>query len=211
MKIDAYTLVDSDFNYNNSDAGSHTGGTWDTVSGASRVARAEDTAIHFFVDSACVDTTGLVNGDVLEVSMPVTDGTSDVGDFHPYWSVKNDQGMSNGPGTNGTVYTFAGVPSGSTLSVNAGKDITTPVAGKTYTFQDYKVVKQGSTTNLLTNCGTTGATGTVALDTGASHRLSAWTDIPSGAKRLVVVRPLGSGGNGSTSPAFTGIGFCVRA
>jgi hypothetical protein len=166
VKIDAYTLVDSDFNYNNSDAGSHTGGTWDTVSGASRVARAEDTAIHFFVDSACVDTTGLVNGDVLEVSMPVTDGTSDVGDFHPYWSVKNDQGMSNGPGTNGTVYTFAGVPSGSTLSVNAGKDITTPVAGKTYTFQEYKVVKQGSTTNLLTNCGTTGATGTVALDAG---------------------------------------------
>jgi len=166
VKIGDYTLVAADFDYNNLSSGSHTGGTWSGGTGTARIARAEDTAIHFFTESACVNTTGLVNGDVLVVSMPVSDGTSDVGEFQPYWRIKNDQGMSSGMGTNGTEYTFAGVAAGSNLTVDASKDISSPVAGKTYTYQGYKVVKQGTTTNLLTHCITTGATGTVAVTSG---------------------------------------------
>ena len=164
VKIDDYVVTANDFNYSNLNAGSHSGGAWGTAAG-SRVARAEDTGMDFFVDTACVDVTSLVSGDVLEATMPISDGTTTVGDFMPYWSMKNDQGMSNGPGGHEATYTYAPA-TGYALSINAGTHISSLVTGKTYTFQGFKVVKQGSTENLLTNCRTTGATGTVAVAAG---------------------------------------------
>lgn len=165
VKIDDYVLGENDFNYFNANASSHSGGAWNTTSGVSRVARAEDTAVDFFADSACVDTTSLVSGDVLEASMPISNGTTTVGNFMPFWSMKNEQGMSNGPSGHDDTYTYTPAD-GYVLTINANSHIDTPVAGTTYTFQGFKVVKQGSTENLLTNCRTTGATGTVAVAAG---------------------------------------------
>lgn len=75
----------------------------------------------------------------------------------------------------------------------------------------------GSTLKLQYTTDLTGAAGwadlspTVALDAGTGHRMGTWAAVPQGAKTLVMVRPVGAGGNGATSPVFTGIGFAVRA
>lgn len=45
---------------------------------------------------------------------------------------------------------------------------------------------------------------------GAGVQLSAWAAIPDALKAFVLIRPQGAGGNGSTSPAFTGMGLAVR-
>ena len=163
VKIDSYTAVAGDFNYENNDAGSRAGGTWNPVSGKSRVARAEDTAMDFYTERVCVNTTGLVDGDVLESSFTVSDGTSNVGEGMPYWTVEDAQGMSNGPGVDGSTYTYQAPAAGSRLKLSTGITIAAPVAGKTYTASEFKIVKQGTTENLIASCATSAATATLAV------------------------------------------------
>ncbi len=165
FKIDDYTLTEDDMSYFNSNANSRSGGSYNPESnGKSRVARAEDSNFSFYADKACINTTGLVAGDVLEYSMTVSDGTSNVGTIEPYWQVQDAQGMGGGMGTEGSTYTFQTLAAGSTLSVNGGLSIAAPVVGKTYTFGELKVVKQGTTETLVAACGTTGATAALAVD-----------------------------------------------
>lgn len=171
VKIDSYTVVAGDFNYENNDAGSRAGGTWNPVQGKSRVARAEDTAMDFYTERVCVNATNLVNGDVLESTFSVSDGTSTVGEAMPYWTVQNAEGMSNGPGVDGATYTFESYPAGYRLLMSTGVTINAPVAGKTYTASEFKIVKQGTTENLITSCATSAATGTIAA-TGSTITLT---------------------------------------
>lgn len=164
VKLGSYVVTEADYNWSNTDSASRSGGSYNPESnGKVRVGRAEDVKIDFFADTACVKTTGLVAGDVLESIMTVSDGTSNVGTSSPYWQVKNAEGMSNGPGTEGETFTFESVPAGSTLSVNNSVQIQTPVAGNTYTFGEVKVVKQGTTENLITGCATSAATATLVV------------------------------------------------
>ena len=181
VKLGEYVVTADDYSYGSVDASSRAGGSYNpTSNGKVRVGRAEDTNMGFYTDAACVNTAGLVSGDVLEASMTVSDGTSNVGETNPYWQIKNAEGMSSGMGTEGSTFTFTSVAAGSTLSVDASVSIPAPVADKTYTFGEFKVVKQGSTENLMIACGTSAATAaltvagskiTAALDTAADSSM----------------------------------------
>jgi hypothetical protein len=164
VKLGDYVITADDLSYGNSMASSRSGGSYrpDTI-GSSRVGRAEDENFRFYADTVCINTAGLVAGDVLEHSWSVSDGTSTVGTNNPYWNVRNAQGMTNGMGTSGTTYTYAALAEGSSLQVNGSYAVGTPVAGTTYTSGAIKVVKQGSTENLITACSTTGATAAVTV------------------------------------------------
>ena len=70
-------------------------------------------------------------------------------------------------------------------------------------------LKLQATTDLTGATGWTDLTGTVAIN-ATGLQLSAWTAIPDALKAFVLIRPQGAGGNGSTSPAFTGMGLAVR-
>ena len=165
VKIGDYVLVEEDMQYSELHSASRSGGSYNPESnGKSRVARVEDENFNFYADSGCINTTGLVAGDVLEVTMTVSDGTSNVGTLNPYWNVRSADGMGGGMGEDGSTYTFDALPAGSTVSVNAGVSIDTPVVGKTYTFGELKVVKQGTAENLIIGCTTTAATGTTVAE-----------------------------------------------
>lgn len=164
IKLGTHVVTEADYTWGNTESASRSGGSYNPESnGRVRVGRAEDARMNFYADTACVKTTGLVAGDVLVASMTVSDGASNVGESSPYWQIKNAEGMSNGPGTEGETFTFSSVPAGSTLSVYNNVSISTPVAGKTYTVGEVKIVKQGTTENLMSSCATSGVTATLAV------------------------------------------------
>jgi hypothetical protein len=164
VKLGDYVVTSDDLSYGNSMASSRSGGAYSPdTNGTTRVGRAEDKNFRFYSDTVCINTTGLAAGDVLEHSWAVSDGTATVGTNNPYWNVRNAQGMTNGMGTSGSTYTFASLAEGSSLSINGSYAVGTPVAGTTYTAGGIKVVKQGSTENLITACSTTGATAALTV------------------------------------------------
>jgi len=126
-----------------------------------------DSAIRFVTMNACVNTTGLTAGDILEASFDVNDGTVPVGDKGYMWSVRNSQGMSDdAPGMEET-FEVPEIADGHKLTFGGDVEISPVVDGKTYTFAGYKVVEQGSTNNLLTHCKETLATGTLSVSGSA--------------------------------------------
>ncbi len=160
--VDGYTFVEADFNNFSSNAST---GYFMTGSrnNAPIVGREIDDRIIFDVSDACVDLTGLVEGDVLEASYDLSDGTNQVGVKNPMWSVRNEQGMSQGAWGEEVTYTLPAVQDGYRV-VFGGMLYVSPVEeGKTYTFNGVKVVKQGTTTNLLTHCKETKATGVLTV------------------------------------------------
>jgi hypothetical protein len=160
--VDGYTFVAADFNNFSSNAST---GYFMTGSrnNAPIVGREIDDRIIFDVADACVDLTGLVEGDVLEASYDLSDGTNQVGVKNPMWSVRNEQGMSQGAWGEEATYTLPAVQAGYRV-VFGGMLYVSPVEeGKTYTFNGVKVVKQGTTANLLTHCKETKATGVLTV------------------------------------------------
>jgi hypothetical protein len=129
--------------------------------------RSIDSAIGFSTINACVNTTGLTAGDILEANFDVNDGTSQVGEKDYRWFVRNSQGMTQGPGGMDETFEVPVISDGYKLTFGVDVQISPVVDGKTYTFADYKVVKQGSTTNLLTHCKDTLATGTLSVSGSA--------------------------------------------
>lgn len=164
VKFGDYVVTADDYDWGNTESSSRSGGSYNPESnGKVRVGRAEDERMNFYADTACVNTAGLAPGDVLESTMTVSDGTSNVGTSNPYWQIKDAQGMSNGPGTEGDTFTFQTLQLGSTLSVNNYVSVGTPVAGKTYTFGEVKIVKQGTTENLMVGCTTSAVAATFTV------------------------------------------------
>jgi hypothetical protein len=49
----------------------------------------------------------------------------------------------------------------------SGSNSVTPTAGKTYTFGGFKIVKDGTTANLVTTCGATAATAVLSVNAGS--------------------------------------------
>jgi hypothetical protein len=174
VKFGDYVVTADDYDWGNTESSSRSGGSYNPESnGKVRVGRAEDERMSFYADTACVNTAGLAPGDVLESTMTVSDGTSNVGTSNPYWQIKDAQGMSNGPGTEGDTFTFQTLQLGSTLSVNNFVSVGTPVAGKTYTFGEVKIVKQGTTENLMVGCATSAVAATITV---ASTTITATLD-----------------------------------
>lgn len=160
--VDGYTFVEADFNNFNSNAstgyfmpGSRTN--------TPIVGRDIDERIIFDVSDACVNLTGLVEGDVLEASYDLTDGTSQVGNTTPSWSVRNSSGMSQGAWGEELTYTLPAIQEGNTLVFGGMVNVSPVEEGKTYSFNGVKVVKQGTTENLLTHCKETKATGVLTV------------------------------------------------
>jgi hypothetical protein len=129
--------------------------------------RSIDSAIGFSTINACVNTTGLTAGDILEANFDVNDGTSQVGEKDYRWYVRNSQGMTQGPGGMDETFEVPVISDGYKLTFGVDVQISPVVDGKTYTFAEYKVVKQGSTANLLTHCKDTLATGTLSVSGSA--------------------------------------------
>ena len=126
-----------------------------------------DSAIRFVTMNACVNTTGLAAGDTLEASFDVNDGTAPVGEKDYMWSVRNSEGMPQGAGGMEETFEVPVIADGYKLTFGGNVEISPVVDGKTYTFAGYKVVKQGSSTNLLTHCKDTLATGTLSVSGSA--------------------------------------------
>ena len=160
--IDGYTYVADDFSsYNtNTSTGNFMPGS---KPNAPVIGHSIDSSILFGTINACIDTTGLTAGDTLEASFNVNDGTNQVGDKMPMWSVRNSQGMFTGSPGEDTTYVVPVIAAGYKLNFSGYVEISPVVDGKTYTFADYKVVKQGSSTNLLTHCKETLATGALSV------------------------------------------------
>lgn len=131
-----------------------------------------DARINFEVPPVCVDTTGLTNSDTLEVLSTVSDGSANVGTINVNWSIKSADGQYLSDGMN-TTFPLTNFSQGNKIVVNAMTAINPVTAGKTYTHSNFKVVKQGSTTDLSATCKTTGVTGTVAV---ASNVITATLD-----------------------------------
>jgi parallel beta-helix repeat protein len=72
------------------------------------------------------------------------------------------------------------------------------------------VMKLQYTTDLTGAGGWADLTSTQAVSSIAFN-VSAWTAVPAGAKALVLIRIVASGGDGATSANFTNIGLAVRA
>ena len=160
--IDGYTYVADDFSsYNtNTSTGNFMPGS---KPNAPVIGHSIDSSILFGTINACIDTTGLTAGDTLEASFNINDGTNQVGDKMPMWSVRNSQGMFTGAPGEDLTYVVPVIAAGYKLNFSGYVEISPVVDGKTYTFADYKVVKQGSSTNLLTHCKETLATGTLSV------------------------------------------------
>jgi hypothetical protein len=129
--------------------------------------RSIDSAIGFSTINACVNATGLTAGDILEANFDVNDGTSQVGEKDYRWFVRNSQGMPQGEGGMDETFEVPVIADGYKLTFGVDVQISPVVDGKTYTFAEYKVVKQGSTANLLTHCKETLATGTLRVSGSA--------------------------------------------
>jgi hypothetical protein len=164
--IGGYTYEADDFNFygTNASNGNFMPGSKQNVP---VLGRSIDSEIIFLTMNACVNTTGLTAGDTLEASLDVNDGTSQVGEKEYMWSVRNSEGMpEDAPGMEET-FEVPEIADGYKLTFGGNVVISPVVDGKTYTFADYKVVKQGSTTNLLTHCKETLATGTLSVSGSA--------------------------------------------
>lgn len=160
--VDDYTFVEADFN--NFDSNASTGYFMTgSRNNAPIVGREIDDRIIFDVADACVDLTGLVEGDVLEASYDLSDGTNQVGNTNPMWSVRNADGMSQGAWGEEATYTLPAVQEGYKLVFGGMVNVSPVEEGKTYTFNGVKVVKQGTTANLLTHCKETKATGVLTV------------------------------------------------
>jgi hypothetical protein len=160
VEVEGYTFVDSDFS--NSSTNANTGMFMTgTKENAPVVGHTIDSSISFFPNIACVNTSGLSEGDILEATFDVNDGTSQVGEEGYEWSVRNEQGMYNSMPGNDQTFELPAIADGYNLTFR-GDVVIQPVAAKTYRFADYKVVKQGTTTNLLTHCKETQATGVLS-------------------------------------------------
>ncbi|MEY2676763.1 MAG: hypothetical protein RL510_783 [Actinomycetota bacterium] len=161
--VDGYTFVADDFN--NSNVNASTGYFMPgSRNNAPVVGREIDDRIIFDVAGACVDLTGIVEGDVLEATYDLSDGTGPITNSgFASWAVRNDQGMSQGGFGEGLTYTVPVIQAGYKLSLGGSVYVEPVVEGKTYSFNGVKVVKQGSTTNLLTHCKETKATGVLTV------------------------------------------------
>ncbi len=161
--VDGYTFVADDFN--NSNVNASTGYFMPgSRNNAPVVGREIDDRIIFDVADACVDLTGIVEGDVLEATYDLSDGTGPITNSgFASWAVRNDQGMSQGGFGEGLTYTVPVIQAGYKLSLGGSVYVEPVVEGKTYSFNGVKVVKQGSTTNLLTHCKETKATGVLTV------------------------------------------------
>jgi len=160
--IGGYTYEADDFNSYNTNAtnGNFMPGSKQNVP---VLGHSIDSAIRFVTMNACVNTTGLTAGDILEANFDVNDGTSQVGEKDYMWFVRNSQGMpEDAPGMEET-FEVPEIADGHKLTFGGNVVISPVVDGKTYTFAGYKVVKQGSSTNLLTHCKETLATGTLSV------------------------------------------------
>jgi hypothetical protein len=160
--VNGYTFVSGDFTTTNTNAST---GLFmpGSAQNAPVLGHSFDSSISFNPESACVDTSSLAQGDVVVASYNVSDGSTSVGSPFYNWNVKDASGMMSGaPGMSST-YTLPAIPSGSKLVFSGDVTISPVTAGKTYTFTDYKVVKQGTTTNLLTHCKETLATGVLSV------------------------------------------------
>ena len=168
FKLGDYVLTSDDFTYSNTNVGTAAGSTMAGSPATAVTARAADAGMGFDVPQLCVDQTGLASGDVLTADFAVSDGTSNVGEQQTFWNLKNADGTTVwGPGStsSGANYTLPALTAGQYITVS-GSSAVTPTAGKTYTFGGFKVVKDGTTTNLLKGCGETAATGVVSVNTG---------------------------------------------
>ena len=163
VTLGTYTAVTNDFSWSNANAGIN-GGFPGQITTGSRVANAEDEMINLYADSVCVDTSSLVSGDTLELQATATGGSVDA----TWQQVSTNGGMGGGMGgfAQGLTYNFTSVPSDKKLSVGAMMHVGTPAAGTTYSLSGIKVVKQGSTTDLITGCGDTLATAVTAIVDG---------------------------------------------
>ena len=165
VTIGGVALTADDLNIGYTSASAYIGGMQmdgSNIPVTSVTARAVDSQLNFQAPRVCIDTTSLAVGDVLEGSFTVSDGTANVGNFNPMWSVRNAQGMmQGGMGSQSTwTVTDAALVSGNKAGITGNLIISAPVAGTTYTFTGFKVNKQGQTANLITSCGTTAATAT---------------------------------------------------
>lgn len=162
LVVDGYTFVADDFQDVRLDANT---GRFQSGYQQNRpvLGHAIDTSIIFSTETACVNTSTLTQGETLVASFSVNDGTSQVGTPYYEWSVRGADGMMGGmPGMNSS-FTVPSIPAGSNLVFEGRVEVSSVVDAKTYTFTDYKVVKQGSTTNLLTHCKETLATGVLSV------------------------------------------------
>ena len=156
LTLGTYNAVQSDFFWGSSVArlnGSMPG----AVSNGSYTATAEDANINLWSNTVCINTEGLAAGDVLEAQ-----GTANGATANYDWSVLGSNNMSSDWGQ-GSTYTLGNLVAGSNVTFSANMNIEAPVSGTTYSLSGLKVVKQGSTTDLIKGCGTVAATGTLSF------------------------------------------------
>ena len=125
------------------------------------IAKAIDSSISFSTPTACIKMVDVRKDDVLEVSYDVNDGLAQAGSKEYNFSTRDAQGMPVGgfSNPNSTTYTVPEVPAQGSISFEGYFGFSPVVTGKTYTFASYKVVKRGTSANLLTHCSETNATG----------------------------------------------------
>lgn len=164
VTVGTYLAVSGDFSWSSSHAGIY-GGFPGQIATGSRVASAEDSLVALYAESVCVDTTGLVSGDTLEAQATATGGTANFS----WQEVSSNGGMGGGMGGGfgeGSTYPFTSIDAGKLLTLNVTMRAVDPTAGATYALSGIKVVKQGTTTDLITACGETLATATTAIVDG---------------------------------------------
>jgi len=173
-------------------------------------ASADDSNVMFSSAPLCISTTGLTTGDVLESQL-----TTNTGSFSNMTSWFSSNG-NVGPG--GT-YTLPALPSGEKVKVTPRVSLSSATSGTTYSLTSLKVVKQGETTDRLTECGAISTPSTVALNS-AGTGVTATVDMTAAGSNYTNIgcaayltsdtthsTPIGYGVGGKTSPSATS-GVC---
>lgn len=158
--VDSYSFGAADFSFTEPSArtgyflqGSRTN--------APVIAKAIDSSISFSTPTACIKMDGVSKDDVLEVFYDVNDGLAQAGSKNFDFRTRDAQGMPVGGfgDPESATYTVPDIPAQGSISFEGYFGFSPVVAGRTYTFASYKVVKRGTSANLLTHCSETNATG----------------------------------------------------
>ena len=158
--VDSYSFGAADFSF--SERSASTGYFAEgSRTNAPVIAKAIDSSISFSTPTACIKMDDVSKDDVLEVLYDVNDGLAQAGSKQFDFRTRNAQGMPVGGfgDPKSATYTVPDIPAQGSLSFEGYFGFSPVVAGKTYTFASYKVVKQGTSANLLTHCSETNATG----------------------------------------------------
>jgi hypothetical protein len=158
--VDSYSFGAADFSFSERSASTGYFAQGSRIN-APVIAKAIDSSISFSTPTACIKMDGVSKDDVLEVSYDVNDGLAQAGSKNFNFRTRNAEGMPVGGfgDEESATYTVPDIPAQGSISFEGYFGFSPVVAGKTYTFASYKVVKQGTSANLLTHCSETNATG----------------------------------------------------